>query len=82
MIGKKAGDVVSRASGRGVTWNARIADSITVLGHQILTRENSRAKDDDGDLAWVGLERVSATAITGGHAKWEVARQSEGRDRP
>jgi hypothetical protein len=46
----------------GVKRSARITEAIAVLGHQVLAREDPDAKDDDGCFAWVGQERVSATA--------------------
>jgi hypothetical protein len=64
--------------GKPVKCNARITEATTILGHQILTRENAHAKDDDGRLAWVRQERVSATATTGRNANGKSRSRAKG----
>jgi hypothetical protein len=58
--------------------NVRITEAITILGHQILTRENAHAEDDDGGLAWVRQESVSATATTGRDANGKSRGRAKG----
>ena len=58
--------------------NARITETITILGYQILTRENAHAKDDDGGLARDRQERVSTTATTGGDTNGKSRGRTKG----